>query len=214
MANNLATLNAALAQAMRDPAYGTWATDEIDKLLTQSVSRLWPRHSRIIDASSVTYAKITFVADTYVYTLPTGVMAVSRADLYDSSSNSIGPISGRAWELIGDTLSAGGKIRISPQVVDAWVGGFLQLHGYGKYDLTTNLIPDDFVPLVLARARAEAYRRVLSDRERFKAWLSRNQTQNVSVNEMIQFVNEADQEALQLEKASKVWMKPLSGRVG
>ena len=214
MANNTATMNGYLAQALRDASYATWTSGEVDNLLTWSVARLWPRHSRVIDQSSATNAKITLATSTYVYALPSGMIAVSRADLYDSAGNSIGPVSGRAWEIIGDTLLAGGKLNISPQIVDSWVGGSLHLHGYGKYDLTTNLVPDDFVPVILARARAEAYRRVLSDRERFKTWLSRNQTQNVSVNEMLQAINEADADARALEQSSKVWQKPVSGRVG
>ncbi len=214
MANNAATLNTKLATALRDTAYATWGTGEMDDLIAWSVARLFPRFPRPIDPS-VSGGQITIAADTYYYSLPAGIAAVSRIDLLDTSSNELGPISGRAWEITGDVLNGTGKLHISPQIVSSFVGAKLMLHGYGHYDVTTNLIPDDLVPLVLARARAEAYRRVASDRERFKAWLSRNQTQNVSVNEMLQMINEADAEARRLEQTSmRIWMKPVSARVG
>lgn len=215
MANNAATLNTKLATALRDTTYATWGTGEIDDLIAWSVSRLFATgFSRPIDPS-VSGGQITIAADTYWYALPSGVNAVSRIDLLDTSGNELGPISGRAWEITGDVLNGTGKLHISPQIVSSSVGAKLMLHGYAHYDVTTNLIPDDLVPLVLARARAEAYRRVAADRERFKAWLARNQVQNVSVNEMLQMINEADAEAAQLERRTqRTWMKPVSGRVG
>lgn len=215
MSNNAAGLNAFLTTALRDSAYATWTTGEMDNLISWSVARLFPRFPRQIDASSGTAAEVTLVASTYYYGLPSGMVMCSRIDLKDASANYLGPISGRAWEITGDPLLTTGKIHISPQIVDNYVGGKLVCHGYGRYDVTTSLIPDDLVPLVLARARAEAYRRVGADRERFKAWLSRNQSQNVSINELLQMINEADLEAKRLEQTSvRIIQKPVSGRVG
>ena len=85
---------------------------------------------------------------------------------------------------------------------------------YTKYDTTTHLIPDDLVQLVLAYSRAEAYRRLAGDRQRFTAWLSRNQTQNISINEMLQMINEAETEARRLKAERKTWQKPVPGRQG
>jgi hypothetical protein len=214
MANDLMVLNPALSLALRDPLNQTWGQDEVDDLLTWSVARMWPRYSRALTPADAT---ITLVSGTYYYDLPEGCLAVSRIDLLDSSGNDLGPISGRAWEITGDVYALAGQVHISPMI--ASTGGTLKLHGYGRYivdspDGETGLVPDDFVPLVLARARAEAYRRLAADREKFKAWLSRSQTQNVSVNELLQMVNEADAEALRLERQLRTWQKPVSGRTG
>lgn len=215
MSNNAAGLNTFLTTALRDSAYATWTTGEMDNLISWSVTRLFPRFSRQIDASSASLAEVTILTGTYYYALPSGMVMCSRIDLKDSGGDYYGPIGGRAWEITGDPLTGAGKIHVSPQIVDNYVGGKFVLHGYGRYDVTTNLIPDDLVPLVLARARAEAYRRVGADRDRFKAWLSRNQSQNVSINEMLQMINEADNEAKMLEQSAvRVWQKPVSGRVG
>jgi len=79
----------------------------------------------------------------------------------------------------------------------------------------THLIPDDFVPLVLAKARAEAYRRMGSDRVAFENWQARNQKQNVSINELLGLIQEAESEAIRQERAIQpVWRRPVPGRLG
>lgn len=209
--NDLADLNSALDVQLKDTTDVVWTSAEKDELLKQSVHALWPRFSRPLDPTATT---ITIVADTYYYSLPSGVTAVSRIDLLDADSEDRGPIHGRAWELTGDVLSGSGKLHVGPTYVKGYVGGTLRLHGYGKYDTATNLIPWDFRALVLAQARAEAYRRVAADRVKFEEWLARNQTQNVSVNELVQFINEADAEAQRLRVMTpRTWQKPVEGRV-
>ena len=207
--NLLAWITWDLATALRDTTLATWDSREMDTLVTQAVARLYPRFSRAIAPASAT---IALVAGTYYYNLPASVIAVSRVDLLDSSGDDLGPINGRAWEITGDIYGGTAQMHISPQI--ASTAGTLKLHGYARYDVTTNLIPDDFVPIVIARARAEAYRRVLADRARFKTWLSRNQSQNVSVNELVQEINEADAEIARLERQHRVWQKPVPARQG
>lgn len=208
MTNNLAYFNARLATALRDTAYETWDTDEIDDLATWAVRSLYPRYSRPLDPTTAT---VTLVTLTYYYDLPTGCIAVTRVDRVTTDSDEAGPIHGRAWEVVGDVLNDTGQIHVSPTIVELL--GTLRLRGFGRYDATANYAPDDLVPLVLAKARAEAYRRVAADRERFKAWLSRNQTQNVSLNELMQMINEADNEILRLERATpRTWQGPVPGR--
>jgi hypothetical protein len=209
VANDLATLNSKLATQLRDTSYATWVTGEMDELIKRAVDSLFPRYARPLDPESTT---VTVVADDYYYSLPSGVRSVDRVDRYDSDGNDYGHIAGRSWELVGDVLAGTGKLHIG-QVANA--DDVLHLHGTGVYDTTTNLIPDHLIALVTARARAEAYRRVMADRERFKAWLARNQNQNVSINEMIQLVNEADAEAGRLARETpRTWQRPVSGRVG
>jgi hypothetical protein len=211
--NDLADLNSKLATQLRDTAHSVWATGEKDYLIQQAVDTLWPRFSRPLDPESTT---ITLVAEDYFYSLPTGVMAVSRVDLVDSGGTEYGPIFGRAWEVVGDVPAGTGKIHVGPVIVDSYAGGTLRLNGYGRYGTATNLIPNhDLAQLALARARAEAYRRVASDRQKFTTWLARNQVQNVSINELIQLINEADAEAGRLAAMlPRTWQLPVQGRVG
>jgi hypothetical protein len=217
MTNNAAGLHDYLVTALRDTTYATWATDEMDDLIRWSVRRLFPRFARPFDGTSASASGVTLTALTYSYALPTDMLAVSRIDLYNSDGELLGPVDGHTWEVTGYALNGAGKLHISPQIVDNYVGGSVRCHGYGAYSLSTaaSYITDDFVPLVLARARAEAYRRVGADRERFKAWLARNQSQNVSINELLQMINEADNEVLRLERdTARTYMKPMAGRVG
>jgi len=208
MTNNLATLNAALSVALRDTAYATWTSAEMNDLLTWSVAQLYPTHSRAVDPATTA---ITLVADTYTYTIPVSMQGISDVWVFDSSGNLITELDGRAWFVEGDIV-LDQTIRISQATVDAYAGGSIQLHGYDKYDLATNYPRDEMVPLVLARGRSEAYRRVGADRERFKVWLTRNQNQNVSVNELLQFIREAEGQTQLLAHQGRVIQRPVAGR--
>lgn len=210
--NDLADLNSKLTTQLRDTGSTlVWASSEKDYLIQQAVDTLWPRFSRPLDPESTT---ITLVDNDPYYALPSGVMAVSRLDIIDTNGDFVDSVPDRAWEIVGDTRAGTGKLHINQRY--AVTGNTLQLHGYGAYDTVTNLVPThDLAQLVLARARAEAYRRVASDREKFKAWLSRNQVQNVTVNELLELINEADAEANRLTAmVPKTWQKPVSAYTG
>lgn len=213
MPNNAAYFNGRLATALHvtlGASSEPWTTSEVDDIVIWAIASLYPRFSRALDPEDTT---VTVVADTYYYDLPAGVMAVSRIDRFNSDGVDYGPTHGGAWEIVGDVEAGTGKLHIGGAL--ALAGDVLHLHGYGRYDVATNLVPDYLVPLVLAKARAEAYRRVTADRELFRTWLSRNQTQNISVNEVLQMINEAQREADRLEVMTpKVWQKPVQGRVG
>ena len=216
MANDIDTLLPALERALRDESDPqTWMNQEKADLIRWAIADLWPRVSREIDQTA-TANKITLVAGTYFYALPAGVLAVSRVDYVDGQSNEAGPLAPGSWEVTGDPLAATStaKLHIPPSVAEA--GGSLRLIGYGRYDLVTgasgNLIPDELVPLVLATARAEAYRRMGSDRARFEAWLTRNQVENISINELVILINEADSEAERLWRRHKKWQRPVPAR--
>lgn len=209
MANDLATLAGYLDTMLNDSSNVAWGNTEKEELITWAVAELYPRVKRILDPSSST---ISLAADTYLYSLPTGCLAVSKLFLLNDDGDEVGFVSGDAWELTGDPLKATGQIHISPILVSLNESGTLRVYGYGRYDVTTNLILDEHVQLVLAHARHEAYRRLVGDRARFKAWLSRQQTQNVSVNEAIQIVNEAENQYERLRSGAITFMKPMPGR--
>jgi hypothetical protein len=79
----------------------------------------------------------------------------------------------------------------------------------------TQYIPDDLVSLVLANARAEAYRRMGADRAAFANWQAANQRQNVSINELYSLITEAESEAMRTDRSvPRVWRRPVPGRAG
>ncbi len=208
MSNNLATLSSKLATALRDTDHGVWNSTELDDLVTWAVAGLYPRFVRPLDPTTTT---VSLVDGTYFYALPSGVVEVSTVETYDTT-NENGPLDDQAWQIVGDAYAGTGKLRVAP--VFASTGTTARLFGYGTYDTTTNLIPDVLVPLVIARARSEAIRRMAGDRAKFEQWLAVNQTQNVSVNELLQLVNESDADANQIERRlPRTWRRPVAGRL-
>ena len=210
MSNLTATLKGYLDTALADTADSVWGATEKTNVLTWALANLWPRCKRPLDPTAYT---VTLVDGTYRYTLDSDILLLSRVDLIDSSSNELGPIMDGSWEVIGDAMAGTAKLHVSPTVNDNFAGGTLQLNGYGRYDGATNLIPDDLIPLVLATARAELLRRTVNDRARFKDWQARAQQQNSSVNELVQMLNDADQEASILRQRNFTFQKPVPGRV-
>ncbi len=210
MPNNLATLSSKLATALRDTDHETWNSTEKDDLVTWAVANLWSGRPRIFRELDPTTTTITLVADTYFYAVPSGVVDVHALDLYNGT-NEYGMVDGAAWQLVGDPFS-GLKIRVSPTLAET--GYTLRVHGIGRYDTSTNLIPDDFVPLVLALGRAEAYRRIAGDRARFEQWLASNQTQNMSINELLSLIEEADRTAARERQSVRTMAHPVPGRQG
>ena len=207
MANDLATLNTKLATALRDEAYGTWDSTELDDLITWAVADLYPRFARPLDPETTT---VTLVADTYFYDLPSGVKEVSAVELYNGTDE-YGALDGLSWSVVGDAYGGTGKIRIVPQIAQS--AYTVRLYGWGIYDTATNLIPDTLVPLVIANARAEALRRVADDRSKFEQWLAQNQKQNVTVNELLQMVGGAESAAVRLDsRLQRTWRLPVPGR--
>lgn len=201
MANDLAGLRTRLAEQLSDPAFGYWSSAEMGNLVTDAVNSLYPRFAR-----PMTMQVVAAIADEDLYTLPTGMVEVNRVEWLDSSGNMVDEMTPGTWEVTP------GQLHINPNY--SLAGWSYRLFGFGRYDVTTNLIPDDFVALVLARARAEAYRRALGDRSNFKQWAARNQVQNISVNELLNMTQEAESMADKLTvTAPKVWRKPVPGRV-
>lgn len=206
MANNdLADLKTKLAVALRDSSNAVWTATELGVLLTWSAAMLYPR---LAIAATDT---IDSVDDQETYTVPAGMREISMIDWYDSDDNMVMRLPGGSWEIQGDAMQDGATLFIN-RIYSDGSHSFL-VHGYKEYDLVTNLPLERYVPLVIAKARAEAYRRALGDRAKFEKWQALNQTQNISVNEMIQMVNEADKEAQRLEGSAFTWRRPKPGRI-
>ena len=210
MANDLATLSSKLATALRDTTHETWNSTEKDDLITWAVAGLYPRIARTIDPDNVS-AEVTLAADDYFYSAPSGTIEIESIDFIDTDGDEHGPLNDGQWATTGDPFT-GLKIRVAPGIVDQL--GTLRVHGYGRYDTTTNYIPDDYVPLVIARAREEALRRVATERARFEQWMVQNQKQGVSLNEILQEIDEAERHAMRLEARYKTPRRPRPGRAG
>jgi hypothetical protein len=190
-----------------------WDAGEKDDLLGWAVRRLNQRLNRPIDVED-SEASITLVADTYFYALDTSITHVNRVDMLDSDGNELGAVEG--WEILGDLPSGDGKIRVAADIVNQ--GGSLRLVSFGRYTLPATgasqatAIPDDYVTLVLAMARAEALGRMAVDRAKFRQWQVQNQVQNVSINERIQMVNQAEGVASDEWALLKRWQLPVEAR--
>lgn len=209
MANDLKTMRERLRQQLSDVDDDTWDAGEKDDLLKWALRKLNYRTPRPLDPETATQ-QITLVADTYFYAIDSGIRQVFKVVLYNSDGDLVGRINN--WEASGDLLSGTGKIHIAPTVVESFAGGEVHLYATGLYDLDTNVIPDDYVAALLATARAEALRRLITDRARFKQWQVANQVQNISVNELIQMVNEADRAAADEQVMLKQWQMPVHAR--
>ena len=210
MSNNLAGLLTKLDTALGDPSDKTWSSTEKSDLITQSVAQMWPRVKRILDPTVTT---IETDAGTYYYDLPEDVLAVSRVDWVDADGNSLGTLPGGTWEVTGDPQLGTGMLHVASAMIDASDGATLVLHAYGAYDVASYLITDDLIPEVIAVCRSKAYHHMIADRVRFEEWLGRQQTTNVSVNELIQAANEAANEAQREKSGNFVFQRPVPGRV-
>jgi hypothetical protein len=184
----------------------TWGSDELDDLLTSAAAQLYPRVARPISLPIY-----PLVAEQEDFDLPAGILEVSRVDVAEVATDTlIHHLNGGTWEIYGDPLAGEGKIFVNRSFSNP--DHYLVVHGYGTYDLTTSFPPDIYVPFILATARAEAWRTMLSDRARFEKWMTRNQKENVSVNEISQMVNQAEQEAERQRARMFTWRKPKPAR--
>jgi len=214
MANALEDMRARLRTQLADTEDEVWDAGEKDDLLTWAVRRLNQRINRPLDPDASTQ-KITLVASTYFYAIDSGITHISRVDLLDTASNEMGEVLG--WEVTGDLIAGTAKLRVATAIVANL--GTLRILGYGRYTLPatgaaqTSAIPDDYVQLVLSMARGEALRRMLADRYKFEQWQVHNQVQNVSINELLQMVNEADAQAADEWSSLKVWQVPVVARI-
>jgi hypothetical protein len=205
MTNQLGTLNAELSTALRDPENKTWATEELDSLLTWACARMWPTVARRARES------VTLVADQDQYAL-TDLTEINRVDVLDSTGKLIRILPGGTWEYWNDQETPGGTLYINPSYADDTCT--LRVHGWAQYDLVENFPADRHVQYILALARAEACRREIARRSNSVTWQSVNQVQNISVNELVLMVNESDAETRSLKSELKTWRRPVPAHVG
>ena len=222
MANDLETMRQRLRDVLFDTDDATWNAGEKDDILYMAVNRLSRRIPRPINPADEA-TDITLETETYTYDLGT-YTSITKILLSNSSGDQIGYLES-GWEVIGDLEAGYADLYVSPRVVESYVGGTLRLIGYGRYTLNTlaeeialsgansTCILDEHVPLVLAWAQEAAWRRLLSDRARFRQWQNANQTQNVSVNEIVQMISDASRQADEEWALRRRFQSPVIGRI-
>jgi hypothetical protein len=217
MANDKETMRQRLRDALFDIEDETWNAGEKDDLLGMAVRRLSRRLSRPIDpTASSSVSDVTLATGDYHYAIDSANTRIDKVLYINTSSDYIGYLAS-GWEVYGDLDAGTGVLHVSPQVVEQ--GGTLRLVGAGRYTLPAlgasqaTAILDDHVPLVLAWAQEGAWRRLLSDRARFRQWQTSNQVQNVSVNEIVQMIQDAARQADEEWALLRKWQQPVLGRV-
>jgi hypothetical protein len=215
MANDLETMRQRLRDALFDVDDVTWNAGEKDDILNMAVRRLSQRLPRPLDPT-LSAQSITLVSGTYHYPIDDETINVESVFYINANGDDVGYMQS-GYEVVGDLTTGVAKLHVAPLTVER--GGSLRIGGAGRYLLNSQdedslpLIPDDYIPLVLAYAVAMAMRRLLVDRARFRQWQNTNQTQNVSVNELVQMVADADRQADDEWVTLKRWQKPVIGRI-
>lgn len=193
-----------LRRAVQDEAESIWDDTELDEILDMALMQ-----TNMVRQRSVRDT-ISLVDDQDTYSL-TNVYTVVRIDLLDEDNKLIRVLSAGTWEVWGDNASSGQTIYINPRF--AHEPYKIRVHGYGPYDYTTNEPDQTVQAALLALARAEALRRLASDRSRYRQWATSNPRSDTSVNELLQIINEADAEGNRLLRAIKLINRPTVGRM-
>lgn len=196
-------LKPTLATSLRDSGNVVWASAELDTILgyaLEETNRVRPRVVKDV---------IALTDDVDTYTL-TNVWSVFRVDLLDNFDKVVMSLPNGSWEVWGDNMSSGQTLYINPNY--ARTGYSLRVHGYGPYDYTTNTPPLQVQEAILAISRAEAFRRIASERARYEQYASNNPRSDVSVNELLGQINDAEMEAKRLLADVRLIRRPIAGR--
>ncbi len=193
-----------LELALRDPDNLVWDADEIDVILAYALEETNRVRPRVV--SDV----IALVPDQDQYTL-VNVYTVFRVDLLDSNSKVVSPLPPGSWEVWGDNASLGQTLYINPTF--AAFGYQLRVHGYGPYTFSgTTTPPLQVQEVILAIARAEALRRVATERSRFEQYATGNPRSDTSVSEIMAQVADSNREAQRLLTDIRLIRRPVYGK--
>lgn len=204
--NDLSALSSKLAVALRDTAHETWNSTEKDALIEWAVRSLYPQVA--VPLSLPIYP---LTADTENYSVPTGIREVYRVEVGEVATDRLlRVLDDGTWYTYGDPLAGTLSIFVNKQYSDP--AHYYIVHGYGSYNIASGEIPDALVPRVIATARAEAYRRMLGERSRFEQWQASSHEQDVTVNELLALVAEAQADAARLS-VPRTHRRPVPGRL-
>lgn len=194
-----------LETALRDTTNSVWGATEIDDILAIALDET----NRVRPMSVRDTIALIDDDDTYVLT---NVYEVFRVDLLDSNDKLVMPMPQGTWEVWGDNQTAGQTLYINPRY--ARDGYSLRVHGYAPYTYSGSTNPPTQVQAaILALARAEALRRVATERSRFEQYATANPRSDTSVNELLMQISEAEAEAQRLLSNIRIIKKPTAGKV-
>jgi hypothetical protein len=213
VANTLAVLRGKLDTQLNDTAHDAWDQTEKEELITQAVNNLYPRFARPFST-----AIYPLTADTENYAVPAGMMEVHRVEVGEVATDLlVRVLDGGTWYTYNNALTDELEIFVNARYSDA--DHYYILHGIGRYTLTSGstpdqLIPDALVPMVLADARSEAYRRIVGQRARFEQWQAASHEQDVTVNELLALTQEAQANAERVRaRLPRTVRRPVPGRL-
>lgn len=194
MPNDLATLRARLETQLSDATNAAWSQAEKEDLIRDAVQNLYPHNARPFVAPIW-----PLTANKENYNAPTGMLEVHRVELGAVATDLLlRVLDTGTWYTYDDALTGSLKLFINKRYSDP--AYYYIVHGVGRYDLTTvgNYIPDHLIPLVLASARLEAYRRSVGEAARFEQWQNADPTQMGSVNQLLSLVENAERDLMRL----------------
>jgi hypothetical protein len=193
-----------LETALRDSTNLVWGATEIDDILAYALDET----NRVRPLSVRDVISLTDDIDTYTLV---SVYEVFRVDLRDASGKLVMPLPQGTWEVWGDNATAGQTLYVNPRYAR---GGYtIRVHGYAPYTFsgTTNP-PSQVQAAILALARAEALRRIATERARYEQYATANPRSDVSLNEILNQMAEASTEAQRLLSDIRIIKKPVYGR--
>lgn len=180
-----------------------WSTTELEFMLESALARINAARPRSVRD------EIALTADDDQYAL-VNVHTVHRVDWLDSNDKVIMQLPPRAWEIWGDNETEAQTIWVSTAY--ARTNFSIRVHGYAPWEWSATAFPYQVQQMLIAIARAEALRRLTSERSRFRKWASSNPRSDVSVTELLSMTNEADNYARELLEKLRIIKKPVIGR--
>lgn len=214
MANDLTTLRGKLDTQLRDTTHAVWGQTEKEDLIAWAVQSLYPSFARPFSAPIW-----PLTADRETYPVPAGMLEVYRVELGEVATDElIQVLDNGTWYTFNNPLTDELDIFVNQRYSDP--DYYYILHGIGRYTLTSGLtpdqlIPDALVPLVLADARAEAYRRVAGEAARYEQWQNADPTQQASINHLLGLVDGAERDYLRNRAMlPRTMRRPVPGRLG
>lgn len=194
-----------LETALRDPTNLVWGASEIDDILALALEQTNRVRPRVVQDA------VTLVEGTDNYVL-TNVYEAYRIDLLNASGSMIMKLPQGSWEVWGDNMTLGQTFYINPRYT---LSGFsLRVHGYAPYTFSGTTNPPAMVQAaILAIARAEALRRILTERSRYEQYATANPRSDTSMTELMSQIGEAENEAERLLSNIRLIKKPAPARV-
>ena len=201
LADAVAELQEALEGDTGSP--DVWTTEELEFLCENALAMVNDYRPRAVRDT------IDLIADDDQYQL-TNVYSVHRVDLLSPTGRVVMQLPPRSWEVWGQGNEANQTLWIANLYArDDYA---VRVHGYAPWTWSATDFPYEVQQCIIAVARAEALRRLVHERSRFRQWATSNPRSDVSVTELLSMTNEADNYARELLQRLRTIKKPVIGR--